>query len=135
MDSSSSSTTSKESRLLALKKKLVKLYGTDIIKLKSLETGFEVIYVDDSAEEKQRKKDHNASILEEINEDYRVNEALVILELTKLAAKVRETSIEVGGVDKKYGYGTRTEREFKFKCVSCGNEVSKSLRCTFVISS
>ncbi len=128
--SSSSSITSltsgsnKENRLYAIKKKIAAVNGIDIIKLPSLSIPMEIICHEDSPEEKQRKKDFNTNLSQQRIEEYQSNEHLIIQELEKLASKVRETILEVGGVDKKYGFGTRPEREFKFVCSKCGNNVS-----------
>ena len=117
-------TEDRERKILELKKKIVKMYGSSLINFLSFQTPVPVIYREDPPEVKQEKQEEIQAIIKERELEYATREPELLDELNTLVARIRSKTDTIDPNSEFYTSSfVAAEAAMRFKCERCGNTV------------
>jgi hypothetical protein len=117
---SESRTADRERKIVELKKKIIKMYGSNLVNFLSYQTPVPVIYREDSPEERQQKLDEMQEIVKERELEYVEREEELLMELGKIVQRIRG---KVSGSDSEPSYSYSAPPPPEIFCEKCGNRV------------
>lgn len=114
-----------EKHLLALKKKIAKIYGSLLVNILSEQKPLNFPKRADSEEVRNKKIEENNKIIKEREEEYRNREDEILAEFEKIINRVKKTNMELKEKRTQlYSNSSSASAVIqKFCCAECGNEV------------
>jgi len=120
----SQGTQDRERKLIDLKRRIAKRYGSIFVDIASLQTPFQTIRKSDTEEIKLKKKEENEIIIKKREEEYSNKEVEITCELEKIMERVKATRPDTAGLQELYSLTSNAALLMqRFHCDQCGNEV------------